>query len=222
MSQYAGVRAVVGWYLKAYGGWRAVAGSPYFHVSIVLTLVSYPLWEQPNWWDAVQAVLPNLLGFTLGGLAIFVSFGDERFKQLLAPKDADNASPFLRTSASFMHFIVVQVLALMSAVMAQGTYFHRSQWPVICKIPEGVWPSGGMEETRTVLWGVGYLLFIYALMLALAAAFQVFRMNVYFEKFQLAQAGDQSIPPTANDARPGLPPASTPASAAGASPIVIS
>lgn len=81
--QFSGARRTFQSYWKIYGGWRSVLGSPYLVVSIALTTVLAPLWLRPNWWGTVLGVMPNVLGFSLGGFAIFLAFGDDDFRHLI-------------------------------------------------------------------------------------------------------------------------------------------
>jgi len=79
---YKGVNQLLGRYWVVYGGWPALIWSPYFHLSLVLLVITASQWINPLWWDSVLSIVPNLLGFTLGGFAIFLSFGDDRFKAI--------------------------------------------------------------------------------------------------------------------------------------------
>lgn len=57
-------------YLSAYGGWEAVFRSPLFLISLILTIVGYANWLDDQWSSVSQALIPNLLGFSLGTYAI--------------------------------------------------------------------------------------------------------------------------------------------------------
>ena len=84
---------------------------------MVLNILMYDVWLSPGWWNLPITVLPNLVGFTLGGYAILVAFGDDKFRALLASKEHNqNNSPFVVMSATFMHFILTQVLSLVTAI----------------------------------------------------------------------------------------------------------
>lgn len=132
-----------------------------------------PFWGQEEWWDQTITVVPSLIGFTLGGLALFMGFGDEKFRGVLAQQDDPNRpSTFLVISASFVHFIVVQILALFAALLAKAWTFYYP-WPDSLRpfVDAGRW-----------VWGaVGYGLFLYALTTALAATMNVFRIGSWFE-----------------------------------------
>jgi hypothetical protein len=85
----------------------------------LLNLIMFENWFG-RWWDTPVAVLPSLIGFTLGGYAILLAFGDEEFKSVFAGATTKNKdSPYVIVSATFMHFIVVQVIALLIALAAE-------------------------------------------------------------------------------------------------------
>lgn len=172
---YKGVAEVFRRYWSAYGGSSALLKSPYLHLAVVLLVLTFHTWSQNYWWEQVISVLPNLLGFTLGGFAMFLGFGDEKFRQLLAePDDEDSEKPSLYVSlcATFVHFITVQVIALLGALLAKSWWFYFP-WP---------------ENTRSILpWlnlaggAVGYGLFLYAVTSVLAATMHVFRIATWYE-----------------------------------------
>ena len=92
---------------EGYGGWREICVSPYLHVAVVLAILTPGIWTRQGWWDIPLGVLPNVIGFTLGGYAILIAFGDERFKALLTtPSDQHLVSAFLAINATFVHFLL--------------------------------------------------------------------------------------------------------------------
>lgn len=150
-------------YWRAYGGGASLVRSPYLHVAALLVLVTAPLWTgsvEPPWYDLTLAVVPSLLGFTLGGYAILLAFGDESFRQALSGPEPDGgASPFLVVNATFIHFILVQAVALLTALVFK------------------TW------EIRTGLLAMGgCIVFVYAILTAVAAAFAVLNLANWFDK----------------------------------------
>lgn len=176
---YGGVFRIYGRYWQAYGGIAALVRSFYLHATVVITVISANAWLTSGWWDQVTSILPNVLGFTLGGFAIFISFGDEKFRQLLAEpdeEDEDNPTAYVKLCSTFVHFILVQILALLFAIVAKATCFPWSSAPELFKtaLP---WLNG-------MAGFVGYGLFIYSLTSALAATMHVFRIASMYEAFQ--------------------------------------
>ena len=174
------------WQLR--GGTRDFFKDPWFILSLVLMPLTLHEWTQHGWWDRPISVLPNILGFSLGGYALLLSFGDDRFKRILAAEDpkSDNApSLFMEVSSIFLHFILFQGLALLAALIAQGLGFALADVPyarsLLIRHPSipvllaiGRWAG----------WFVGYWLFLYSLVMALAAAVSVFELSKWFEDYQ--------------------------------------
>lgn len=128
---YRGVRESFQTYFRLYGGWSALYRSPYLHLAILLAIVSFPIWNpsegQVTWYGMAISVLPNLLGFTLGGFAILLAFGNEKFLSRICGPDNDGTpSPYLKLCGSFAHFIVVQVVALMLGFL--GNAWQTENW----------------------------------------------------------------------------------------------
>ena len=110
-------------YWRAYGGFRSLIKSPYLHISIVLSLVCWPVWlrgyETWSWFDLAISVIPNLLGFSLGGYAILLAFGNDQFLKLIAgTEEGESVSPYIEVNAAFIHFIFMQIISLVTALAA--------------------------------------------------------------------------------------------------------
>lgn len=194
-KSYTGVFNIVGLYWKIYGGWRALIYSPYFHVAFALTLLLSHFWSREPWWDVPLGVLPNIIGFALGGYAIWLGFGDEKFRNLIIENDDPAGySPYLGVSASFAHFIIVQLLALCAALIAKATYFPVTDIHWLC----GLLISLGLpiefiyETVAPFFYFIGFMLFVYALMTAIAATLAVFRVAYWFDTFKnMEKAGEK-------------------------------
>lgn len=188
---YKGTRDIFKLYWTAYGGLWALLRSPYLHLAALVLALTWNTWWAPRcgvsgdctaWWDQTISVLPNLLGFTLGGFAIFIGFGDEKFRSLLAdpdpgqPVDA-NALPnlYIGLCASFVHFIVVQAIALLYAVVAKSWWFYA---PFMDPVRD--W----LPVMNAIAGGIGYGLFLYALTCVLAATMHVFRIAKMYARFR--------------------------------------
>lgn len=174
---YKGVGEIFLRYWRAYGGWRAVLRSPYFHAALVLLALTVQTWTGTLWWDTVISALPNLLGFTLAGFAIFIGFGDEKFRALLAEPDDNETRPtiYVALCATFVHFIVVQILALIYAMVAKSWWFY-AEWmtPLHIYLP----------IANAVAGAIGFGLFLYALTSVLAATMHVFRIASMYASYQ--------------------------------------
>lgn len=174
-KSYLGVWKVLRRYWRAYGGLPALFVSVYLHVAIILTLGMMPYWLAKPWWDTALSVLPNVLGFTLAGFTIWLGFGDDRFrKRLSAPsKGNGQTSAFMGVSAAFVHFVVIQICALLGAVWAQAMEFS---------LPYGHWLVPFKVWLAPLGHALGFLLFVYALTAALAATLGVFRAASWYDE----------------------------------------
>lgn len=184
-KQYKSVAGIFKDYWHAYGGIVKLLTSPYLHTAFVLLLLTAPSWSGiwetgskagEGWWDQSIAVLPNLLGFTLGGFAIFIGFGDEKFRALLAEPASEGAvNDYVALCAHFVHFIVVQAVALLVAIVVKSFQFYS---PIADPIRD--W----LPYLNACIGASGYLLFLYALTSVLAATMHVFRIARLYAAYQ--------------------------------------
>lgn len=173
---YKDVGKIFSRYWAAYGGLKVLLRSPYLHLAIVALVATYATWSKHDWWDQVIGILPNLLGFTLGGFAMFLGFGDEKFRALLAEPDEeapDDPSLYVSLCATFVHFILIQLLALLCALLAKSWWFVFA-WPDSIRL---------ILPWLNLLGGaIGYGLFLYAVTSVLAATMHVFRIATWYEQ----------------------------------------
>lgn len=162
-------------YWTAYGGWKALFTSKFFWISLILNLVMYHAWYpiESKWWDQVTSIIPSILGFTLGGFAMWVAIGDEKFKSLIAgnDEDEDGVSPFMEVNATFTHFVLLQILALIFAIIAANFDYVL--------ISNKYLTIGAMAFSFT-----GYFLFLYALLTAIAAVFAILKVAKWYDDYQ--------------------------------------
>lgn len=166
-------------YFRDYGGWSALFASGYLRAAVVMAALGYPMWRVRGWWETPINVLPDILGFSLGGLAVFLALSGDKFLSTITSEPTDpkaSISPYVRYANTFLHFIVVQLLALMVALVAQSlARFDAPTQPTWALVNECV---------RTAWWAVGYLIFCYALTSALAAAFALYSIVKTFDQLQ--------------------------------------
>lgn len=156
-------------------GWKGLVFSLDFLLALIVWAATAPYWLQNRWWEQVTAVLPNILGFTLGGFAIFLGFGSDDFKKLLVGRDHLRSSPYLSVSSAFLLFVSFQLLAIFYALCAGAL-----------RIPPPDFLASYSELLkwgRRVSDGVGYFLFVYSLSLALRAALRIFRLSRWYNDF---------------------------------------
>ncbi len=182
---YRGMSKIFGKYWCAYGGFNALIKSPYLHLAILLLALTFKIWTNANWWDISISVLPNLLGFTLGGFAVFLAFGDDNFREMLIDNSDDDdddedssnsgSSLYVELCSTFVHFIVVQILAFFLALISKSLNF---QFPWNSSIRPYV------DHMTLFFWGLGFLVFLYSMTSILAATMHLFRTATWYEMHQ--------------------------------------
>jgi hypothetical protein len=104
---------IVARYWRAYGGKKALIRSPYLWAALFITVLLYPEWSTAGWWHDVLTVMRNLLGFTLGGYAMWIAIGDDEFRLLISGEEDDGKpSPYMEVNATFVHFIILQIISI--------------------------------------------------------------------------------------------------------------
>lgn len=165
-------------YFVEYGGWNSVFASKYFYAAAAVSGLGFWYFQQPKWWDLVTSVVPGLVGFAIAGVAIFVSLGSDALRSIIAGKEpgSKDSSPFIAFMAMFTHFIMVQLIALVLALVAK--FFYETTAP----------PSAALVEVgvtlRPLFWWLGGLFFCYAVMLCLSLATEIFRLATMIDDFQ--------------------------------------
>lgn len=188
-SQYKGFSRIFKRYWNAYGGFAGILKSPYMHVSLVITIFSSGNWLETDWFDTPISVLPNIIGFSLGGYAIWLALGDDKFrKSISGSTNNGKESPFIQVNASFVHFIFLQITALLTALLIKSEPLTHS--PIIIqRFFLEICPQ--LYEFSLYLKVVGaffgYFLFIYAILSALAATFAIFRIAGWLETYHVRQ-----------------------------------
>mgnify|MGYP000037537208 CR=1 FL=1 len=110
-----------------YGGAAAIVRSPYLHVAAGAALVLCLLPSRIRFGEVGLTVLPNLLGFTIGAMAIVLSVSSSNIFISLAEHGKPD-SFFMKLVANFMHYIIVQALTIGCCVLEKG--FLEVFWPL--------------------------------------------------------------------------------------------
>lgn len=161
------------------GGWKKSHRSLDFWSTLGVWLLCSPYWMKFEWWEQVISVLPNLLGFTLGGFAIFLGFGSESFKTMLSDKD-ERKSQYVSVSAAFLIFVCFQIAALLYAFIAKSLHFNLQGFTD--KYAEQLVVANSIGN------GIGYWLFIYSLVCAFRAAMRIFRVSRWYHHLIVIEA----------------------------------
>ncbi|MFQ1048432.1 hypothetical protein [Avibacterium paragallinarum] len=176
-NSYKNVKEIFQYYWSIYGGWKALSVSPYLHLAILLLALTHHYWSERGWWQQSLSILPNLLGFSLGGFAIFLGLGDEQFRAILAQKDKNEKnSPYTLVSSTFVHFILVQCLGIIFALLSKSMAYQPS------------WLSDEymayFRYITPICWGIGYLFLLYAITSMMAVVMAIFRCTKLYEIYQ--------------------------------------
>ncbi|TAL16445.1 hypothetical protein EPN96_09135 [bacterium] len=163
VKPYKAAREIARRHWEVYGGFLALVRSPYLHFAVILSSCIWPFWntkEQGTWHSLTLSVIPNMLGFTLAGYAIMLAFGNESFQKAISGDSAKGPSPFIQVNAAFAHFIMMQIMAVIYAVIGKGLNIY----------------SGPLA------WS-GFTIFVYSVFTGLAAVLELFRLSYWFNKF---------------------------------------
>lgn len=170
-------------YWKLYGGWGAVFTSSYFWFSIILSVILYPEWAcSKDWWNDILSVMPNMLGFSLGGYAMWLAIGDDDFRALISGQDEKgNTSPYMQVNAAFVHFILLQIIAIIAALLVKAHYMPISSSFILsdklCDIAIG-------SYLLAFWYWFTYFIFIYSIMSAMAATLSLLRVSSWYDMHQ--------------------------------------
>lgn len=136
-------------YWAAYGRTSALVRSPALWFALVITLICTPLWTAQTWADLPLQILPNLLGFSLGSLAIILAIPTTKiFKDI--SEDGRPDSFYIELCAKFVHFIFAQVVAILLALLSKAISLGQT------------------------IWFVGFWAFVYAILTAALTALALF------------------------------------------------
>lgn len=174
-------------YFRHIGGWRSIGKSKYVWASVFLTALSAPGWTLPGWWEMTISVVPALLGLSLAAFAILQAFANGPFllhlRKARPPRPPSGPRPpnaADQTNARFVHFIILQTLALIAAVVCKMTYVE-ARWPIsglISYVPLSLLRAGAI-----LCWSVGFWLFAYALLSIVATTGALYNFITSFQRF---------------------------------------
>lgn len=165
-------------YWIGYGGWNALLTSPFFHLAFLCATITSVAGGAEYIVNMAPGTLASALGFTLGGYAIFIGFGDDDFKQAIAGTINGEESPLSKFNNSFFHFLTVQSIALIYLIVVSAC--HESKWMLNLSAQVGI--QSFVVFVSAVLFFVGSILFFYAITLALASALAIHSLVVSYDQ----------------------------------------
>lgn len=167
-------------YFGEYGGLNAIVSSPFFWAAVALCGIVSRYFMQPGWWEVVISVVPGLVGFSIAGVAIFISLANDALRSLIAGREPDEkeSSPFIKFMAMFTHFIILQLGSFLFAFVAKALY---QTTPVgSAALIEAI------NEYKNIFWLAGDLLFCYATFLTIALVLEIYRLARMIDEFETA------------------------------------
>lgn len=169
--------SIVHHYWNTLGGFKAIVTNSTFWFAVVITLLLFPNWISGDWWSEAITIMPSVLGFSLGGFALWVAIGDDTFKREISGKDpSGDESPFMVVNATFAHFIVLQLLSVFLSLIGKAHYAAVDKFM----------PSTQIGDFYVNLYAlifafVGYGVFIYALCTAISVIFAIYRVTSWYD-----------------------------------------
>jgi hypothetical protein len=182
--QYQDLLDILKRYWTSYGRWPELITSPYVHLAIVITALSSGYWLSSAWHATALSVLPNLLGFGVSGFAIWIGWGDQKLREILINLEAnEDASAYVQISSIFAHFGLVQVAALLSALICSALDYELSPNSLLAHgLALISLPVHSFSYLKPIGAGAGYFLFVYAIMTTLETTFALFRLATWFQR----------------------------------------
>lgn len=184
VGPYGDFAEIVQRYWKSYGGLKELARSPFLHAAVALTALTAPSWSSSAWSSIALSVLPNLLGFGVSGYAIWIGWGDPEFRRRLAKLEmGPGISAYAQVSATFAHFALMQVLALLWALMFSSLDYVVAPSSAI---GAGLQFLGlrydAFASLRPAGAAIGFFLFVYAILVAFEATLALFRLATWLQR----------------------------------------
>lgn len=173
-------------YWNAYGGASSFFISYTFWLAIALTYFLKTAWlfdpclkiSPPPWWESALSILPNLLGFSLGGYLMWLGVGSASFRSWLH-RSSNDGSPtvYMNVSATFLHFVCAQIIALMLAFI--GKHFQGLPDSYVVAVMQSIGATDSVfhEWISPIGNCIGFFFFVYAMLATFDTAFGVFRIS---------------------------------------------
>lgn len=187
MSEEKESTSALAGYWKIYGGAGAVFKSRYFWCAFLMTVILYPSWSHQGWWNDILSLMPNLLGFSLGGFAMWIAIGDEAFKKIITGDEKSESgeveySPYMSVNATFVHFILLQLLTIITALVT------KAYSSILINNAFMYYYLGVFYKYALLTFSFfAYFIFVYSVFSALAAVLAIFRVSSWYNTFMTFQ-----------------------------------
>lgn len=182
-------------YFRRSGSWGALLCSPFTHLALVVAILSGTFWHAKDWSELPLQVLPNLLGFALAAYALLLAFGDDKFRAFLAVRQSQRKTvdPFhdsllLKVSAIFLQFVLIQILALLLAII--GHVHPLSTLHAATAIPDAVYASLPVRAARDCFAAFSFFVFVLSITTSASAAFNIYHATRWYVDYKVHEADD--------------------------------
>ena len=109
-------------YWRTYGGWRALIYSPFIWTSLLITVALGRYVSDRKWVDPSFNILPSLLGFSIGAMAIVLALPSTKLFTIISERGYEK-SYYMELASRLLHFIIIQVIGIMFSVITVMTEF---------------------------------------------------------------------------------------------------
>lgn len=161
-----------------FGGCTALTRSLYLKAALIVTIFSWKIWTEGKYWELPISIMPNIIGFTLGGFAILLAFGDTKFMSIISYRSNEMHSPFYKLAVTFLIFILTQASSLIYAIVMKSCFDN----PIIIK-NIGLELGAILKVLEILLQSFGFILFIYSIFLVIASGVEIFRIVNWLEEY---------------------------------------
>jgi hypothetical protein len=118
-GELSGVREEISGYRQGYGGLSAFLRSPVLWCAVILAFLLTPLWDDRTWPQVTFDIVPGLLGFSLGAMAIVLAFPSRTILRIISEGGRPD-SYYMELASKFLHFIFAQVVSLLLAAFGKA------------------------------------------------------------------------------------------------------
>lgn len=177
MSEFSNI---LGSYWTSYGGWGAFFRSPFILIASIAAAITTYDFLDGNWSDLAIQIVPAVLGFTLGGYAILVSFAASDFRNAMMGRFKDGTqSPLMEINSAFFHFFVFQSATFLFAFICIPVYKHSLLDIFLSEIPG--WLIATNNIILVIITFFGAFLLIYTMLMVLATAMRIYSVLEDFD-----------------------------------------
>jgi hypothetical protein len=152
--------------------------------------LSASFWQTREWSDLPLQVLPNLLGFALAAYALLLAFGDDKFRAFLAVRQSRRAtvdqfqdSLLLKVSAIFLQFVLIQIIALLLAIVSHAHILSTLQG--ITPISSATYHSWAVHLIRNVYAAFSFFMFVLSITTSASAAFNIYHATRWYVDYKV-------------------------------------